>query len=480
MTLYVMLLFGAIVFFLFSIFFRTVRVRDKSEGKSPPDYDRLKAEHAALSLSSLIRFRTVRGLSGSGSAFGRMADYLRARYADTFETLTVEDIGENMVLRWKGSNEDADPVLFCVNTDVLSADGVWEYSPFSGEIAENMVWGRGAIESKGVLCAMMEAADNLVRSGFAPVRDVYLALVCDGESGNDYSEYAGSREVADTFRRRGIRFSAVFGKGNCISRDMLPIRRPQAVIGVAEKGMVKMRLCAEDKGGRSGMPPNSTLIASLCEAVCRAEFRMQPIRKSVLLMDMIAGFTPHLPFRERMLAANLWVFEPVFFRSMGRYKSFSSMFRTTITATEIKAGSQESKLPTSGEATLTIRTIHGDTCSDICRFLMSLIDSLGVRAEVVQAEEASQISPYRGSEYIKLQRALIETFGSVVTVPGIVAGNSSLNMYRPYADSVYQITPFVLTEDEISTVHGINERIGIEALGRAVIFYEKLLNMVAG
>jgi carboxypeptidase PM20D1 len=98
----------------------------------------------------------------------------------------------------------------------------------------------------------------------------------------------------------------------------------------------------------------------------------------------------------------------------------------------------------------------------------------------VQAEEASQISPYRGSEYIKLQRALIETFGSVVTVPGIVAGNSSLNMYRPYADSVYQITPFVLTEDEISTVHGINERIGIEALGRAVIFYEKLLNMVAG
>jgi carboxypeptidase PM20D1 len=338
-----------------------------------------------------------------------------------------------------------------------------------------MVWGRGAIESKGVLCALLEAVEGLTKNGFVPSRDIYIAIVSNAESDN-----AGHKEIADIIRKRGIRFTAVFGKGNCISRDLLPVGRPQAVIGVAEKGRIKIRLYAEDKGGRTGTPPQYTVTGRMSEAICRTEYRSQPVRKSVVLMDLVAGLAPYLPFGKRILAANLWLFESAFFRSMRRYTAFSSMLRTTFAVTEIKAGSAENRLPSSAEATLQIRTIHGDSCSDICRFLMNLIDSTGVQAEVIQADEATQVSAYRGKAYAKLRRALAESFGEIIAVPGIIADNSSLNAYQQYTDGIYRITPFVLTEDEISTIHSTNERIGIEELGKAVIFYEKLIEKVAG
>jgi len=475
MELGLLLLCGAVIFLLIVIIFRAIRIKDRSETNDIPGIDGEKAERAAQSLSAMIRFRTVSSRGDSRTAMRKMADYLRSRYAETFKTLTVEDAGENILLRWRGASEDADPVLFCANTDVVSADGVWEYDPFSGEIAENMVWGRGAIESKGVLCALMEAVEGLIKNSFVPSRDIYIAIASDAESDN-----AGHKELAEIMRKRGIRFAAVFGKGNCISRDILPVGRPQAIIGVAEKGRMKIRLYAEDKGGRTGTPPQYTVIGRLCEAICRTEYRTQPVRKSVVLRDMVAGLAPYLPFGMRILAANLWLFESSFFRSMRRFSAFSSMLRTTFAVTEIKAGSAENRLPSSAEAILHVRTIHGDSCSDICRFLMHLIDSTGVQAEVIQADEATQVSPYRGKAYAKLKRALTDSFDKIAAVPGIIADNSSLNAYQQYTEGIYRITPFVLTEDEISTIHSTNERISIEELGKAVIFYEKLIEKVAG
>jgi carboxypeptidase PM20D1 len=475
MELSVMLLCGALIFVLSVVFFRAAGIANHRRGSAGPEPDEYVSSRAAESLSNMIQIRTTGGTASSGDEFRELGDYLRARFPHTFEALRWEEADGNLLLRWKGGDDDADPILFCANTDVVSAEGAWEYGPFSGEIAENMVWGRGAIESKGILCALLEAVEELTAAGFIPKRDIYISIVNDAESGR-----TGSAEISELFRKRGLRFAAAFSKGVCISKDMLPIGIPQAIIGVAEKGHMKVRLSAEDRGGRSDQPPRYTAVGRLCEAVCRIEYRPRPVRKSVIMHEMISGIAPYLPFGKRILAANLWLFEGRFYESMRSYPAFYSMLRTTFAVTEIKSGSAENRMPSAASATVHVRTIHGDSCSDICRFLVNLVGSVGVRVDVDLAEEASPVSPYKGKDYSRLKKVLAESFGDIVAVPAIIGGGANSNAYAPYTDAFYRITPFVLTEAEKSTIHSTNERIGKYALGRAVGFYKKLIESEAG
>jgi carboxypeptidase PM20D1 len=481
MHLSLMLLCGAIVFLLIAVMFRAARIADRSVPKEGPEIDEGISQHAAESLSAMIKYPTVssseirNSLGYRGDAFSRLVNYLRARYPKIFSTMIVEDLNGNLLLYWGGVDEDADPMLYCANMDVISAEGEWEYHPFSGEIAEDKVWGRGAIDSKGVLCALLEAIESLIGEGFRPIRDVYIAIVKDAESSNE-----GARMIADVLRKRVFRFAAVFGKGRCISRDLLPVRRNQAIIGVAEKGSMRILLTSAEKGGSVSYPARYSAIGRLSEAICRIEYRPQPIRKSVLMRDMILAFAPYMPYSMRIYAANLWLFEGMLFKHVQRYKEFSSMLRTTFAVTQAKAGTGEKVLPASAEAVIHARVIHGDSCSDIYRFLADLVGNVGVKVEVEQSNEASVITPYRGKDYLKLRNALKESFGDLVIAPGIISEDTSILPYTYNAEAVYRITPFVLTEAEKATIHSNNERVDIDALGRAVYFYKRLISLTTG
>lgn len=481
MQLSLMLLCGAIVFLVITILFRAARIADRSVPKEGPEVDQKISRHAAESLSAMIKYPTVSSVDNisstgyRGDAFARLVNYIRARYPNIFSTMMVEDLDGNLLLYWAGEDEDADPMLYCANMDVISAEGEWEYHPFSGEIAENKVWGRGAIDSKGVLCSMLEAFESLINEGFRPIRDVYISIVKDAESTNE-----GALMIADVLRKRVVRFAAVFGKGSCISRDLLPVNRNQAIIGVAEKGTMRIRLISEEKGGSISSPSRYSAIGRLSEAICRIEYRPQPVRKSVLLRDMISAFAPYMPYSMRVYASNMWLLEGRLLKLLQKHKEISSMLRTTFAVTQSKAGTGEKVLPSSAEAVVYARIIHGDSCSDIYRFLTDLIESVGVKVEVESAEEASVISPYRGKEYIKLRNALKESFGDLIVAPGIISEDTSILPFTHNAEAIYRITPIVLTEAEKSTIHSNNERVDIDALGRAVYFYKRLISLTTG
>jgi len=481
MQLYLLLLCGAIVFILITILFRAARIADRSVPKEGPEIDSRISRRAAESLSAMIKYPTVssaeaRSQTGyRGDAFARLVSYIRARYPNIFRTMMAEDLNGNLLLYWAGEDEDADPMLFCANMDVISAEGEWEYHPFSGEIAENKVWGRGAIDSKGVLCSLLEAVESLISEGFRPIRDVYIAIVRDAESTND-----GARLIADILRKRVFKFAAVFAKGRCISRDLLPVGRNQAIIGVAEKGTMKIKLTSREKGGSISEPSRYSAIGRLSEAICRIEYRPQPIRRSELLRDMISAFAPYMPYSMRVYASNMWLLEGRLLKHLQKYREFSSMLRTTFAVTRSSAGTGEKVLPSSAEATVYARVIHGDSSSDIYRFLTDLVESVGVEVEVEDANEASAISPYRGKDYLKLRNALKESFGDLIVAPGVISEDTSVSPFTHNAEAVYRITPFVLTEAEKSTIQCNNERIDIESLGRAVFFYKRLISLTAG
>ena len=125
----------------------------------------------AEDLARLIRERTV---SAEGQTdltdFYRFQVTLRHMFPSVFSVCTYEDFSGSFLLRWPGRGE-GEPFLLMNHHDVVEAPGDWKYPPFAGEIAEGRLWGRGTLDTKGGLWAMLQAAEELASKGFAPRHD---------------------------------------------------------------------------------------------------------------------------------------------------------------------------------------------------------------------------------------------------------------------------------------------------------------------
>ena len=139
------------------------------------DYPQLDGDAACQRLSAAIACRTV----NDGTSDGEFAK-LRQLIADSFPTVTAqattEVVGRSLLIHIQGSDRSLKPALFMSHMDVVGVEagteGDWSYPPFSGTIAEGYIWGRGALDIKNQVFAVLEAAEYLLHQGRCPARDV--------------------------------------------------------------------------------------------------------------------------------------------------------------------------------------------------------------------------------------------------------------------------------------------------------------------
>lgn len=160
-------------------------------------------EDAGRKLSGMVKIPTVSG-KGHEEEYHIEAyrKFLKKEFAEIFAVAEEIPVGEARLLRLPGNgSKGGKPVLFTGHMDVVPAvDGkAWKYPPFSGEIAEERVWGRGAQDMKGPQCALLMALDGLLKEGWRPKREVWLYLSCDEETGGETTGTAAS-----LLRRKGI------------------------------------------------------------------------------------------------------------------------------------------------------------------------------------------------------------------------------------------------------------------------------------
>jgi carboxypeptidase PM20D1 len=143
--------------------------------------------------------------------------------------------------------------------DVVEASGSWKYPPFAGVIEDGCVWGRGAIDDKGCLCALLEAVESLLTEGFVPERDIYLVMSHNEEPMGD-----GAAEVANWLREQGIEPVMVLDEGGAVVDKVLPgVRGLTAMIGTGEKGYLNVRFKAASRGGHASTPPRALRLDDL-------------------------------------------------------------------------------------------------------------------------------------------------------------------------------------------------------------------------
>lgn len=333
---------------------------------------------AAERLAAAIRVPTVSREDGPApdSVFAALHEQLAASFPRVHARLRREAVGGSLLFTWAGADTVAPAILLTGHLDVVPVDsgseGRWTHPPFAGVVADGFVWGRGALDDKGSVLAILEAVEALLAEGFSPARTMLLAFGHDEE----ISGLRGARRVAALLAERGTPVEWVLDEGGTITHGLVPgVEGPVAVVGIAEKGYANVELVATAADGHSSTPPQHTAIGRLALAVSRLEGD---------------------PFPARIAGANLRLLErPVLARFTGDPRS-AAVVRTTTAVTMVAGGTKANVLPTEARAVVNLRTLPGDSAAAVAARLERVVDDSAVRVRLLPG--ASEASPVTSPE----------------------------------------------------------------------------------
>ncbi len=455
------------------------------EPLEPVELPEVDADIAAGHLSLAIRAKTVSydDQPPDALAFYELHRTLETLYPRVHATLEREIVSDfSLLYRWRGSNPELPAVLFCAHLDVVPAaeDSLdqWQRPPFSGDVADEQVWGRGALDVKGQLIALMEAAELLIKAGFQPERTLYFAFGEDEETGGR----RGAAQIAALLAKRGESLEVVLDEGGAIVQGTLPgVELPVALIGIGEKGYLTLRLRVEQPGGHSSAPPPSAAIGILSRAIAAIEDHPFPARTAFLretFRAIGAAASPAL----QLIFANQWLFGGLLRRRLSADPKTNAAIRTTAAVTLVRGGVKENVLPPAAEAVVNLRLMPGDTIPSALEHVRRAVNDQNVQIEVVEqgSWEATPLTSPDSPAFESLSRTVREVFPGALTAPYLVMGATDARYYAGLCENVLRLTPVVMTREDLDSIHSVNERISVAALGRMVQFYQRLIRLWCG
>jgi carboxypeptidase PM20D1 len=237
---------GVTVFCLAVLFVNTFRYPSKQiqvETIKPVTVD---IESATARLSRAIQIPTVSHEDPRKidvNQFRTFHRFLESTYPEVHHTLdriVINDL--SLLYKWQGSEQDMKPILLLAHQDVVPVDretaNKWTHDAFSGKIADGCVWGRGALDDKGSLIAIMEAVELLLKSNFTPRRSIFLAFGHDEEIGGRQ----GAARIADYLMEKNIGVAFALDEGMTIlDEDLSPAKRHDRHDRLVRKGLCHLK-----------------------------------------------------------------------------------------------------------------------------------------------------------------------------------------------------------------------------------------------
>jgi carboxypeptidase PM20D1 len=460
---------------------RTIRFGSRQIHVSPVRKIELDTNSVSGRLSKAIQHKTVftQGPSASSSEeFRRFHQFLQDSFPRLHRTLTREIVGEHSLLyTWNGGSNRQKPILLLAHMDVVPVDpaseGEWKHPAFSGSVVDGYVWGRGALDDKASVMAILEAVEELLKSGFRPDRTVYLAFGHDEEIGGQN----GARKIADLLHSRKIELEYVLDEGGAILDGVLPgSASPAALIGIAEKGYASLELTVDTQGGHASLPPRETAIGILSRAIHKLETRQLRPRLSGTTRQMFEFIGPELPWTMKLVLANLWLFSGLVKRELAGSPLTNAMIRTTMTTTMFESGIRENVLPTTARAVVNIRLLPGDTIPGIMDHARSIInDSRVVIRQRDLVLEPSPVSDINAPSFHLLHRTIREIQTQAIVAPALLIAATDSRHYASLSKNLFRFLPLTLRAEDLRRFHGIDERVLVKDYEQGIRFYAQLI-----
>lgn len=466
---------------------RTLGFSSRQISVVPPRTSPFFSREISGHLAQAVRIPTVSFQDGDAAknrAFIRLRNLFKELFPLVHEKLEREIVNRySLLFVWRGRNPKRKPVLLLGHMDVVpvekGSEKEWAYPPFSGAIEDGYIWGRGTLDDKASVLAILEAVETLLKENFQPKRTIYLAFGHDEEINGQQ----GAAKIAELLARRNVDPEFILDEGTAIVEEALPgIERPIALVGVAEKGYLSVELSVKTKGGHSSVPPSETAIGILSAAIERLEKKPMPAHLQGVVYDMLAFIGPEMSFPLRLVLANLWLFGSVVKKSLSRMEGASALVRTTTAATMFHAGVKENVLPQTAKAVVNFRIHPGDSIKTVLEHVKEVIDDprVSIFPELHSAREPSKISPVSSFGFEVIERTIHQLFPRAVVAPALVVGGTDARNYEQLSENIYRFLPIKVTADDLSRFHGTNERVSTIAYDQMARFYYLLIKNSQG
>ena len=431
----------------------------------------------AETLSELIRAETV-SVSGVRDAekFRAFHKLLFGKFPKLFELCETEDFDGSLLIRWRGRDESLEPILLMSHHDVVEAPGQWRYEPFSGEIAEGRLWGRGTLDTKGSLWAMLQAAEELAEAGFIPSRDVYFESAC-----NEETDGAGADAITKALSDRGVSFFMTLDEGGMIMHD--PIGGADgtfAMVGVGEKGCADLKFIARSGGGHASTPGKNTPLVRLGKFMAAVERSdIFKVELSDVVQEMFIRMSPTMKAPLRYVFSKPKAFAPLIKKVMPLVSDTAgAMLRTTLAFTMARGSDGTNVLPQEAYVIGNMRFSHHQGGRDSREAVKKLASKYGIETEILDPGFESPLTDFRGDAFRLIEKAVAKVFPGCFTAPYVMTGASDSRFFGRVSKSCIRFAPFTIDEQQLESIHGLDENIYLSALAPAVDFYKYVIQEV--
>lgn len=438
-----------------------------------------RTEQYAHILARLIRCETISTWDAEPdlTKFHTFHDLLRETFPKVFAACRCEEFSGSLLLRWPGRDSTRQPVLFMNHHDVVEAAGQWAHEPFSGEIADGKLWGRGTLDTKGGLWAMLQAAEELLAEGFTPEQDIYFESACTEETTG-----AGADLISRTLQQRGIRFSMVLDEGGMILYD--PIGGADgtfAMIGVGEKGCADLKFIARSNGGHASMPGKNTPLVRLgkfMEAVEKSS--IFEVKMSDTVREMFLRMAPTMKGALKAVLGHPDLFRPAICKLVPNFSAAAgAMLRTTLAFTMAQGSDGTNVLPQEAWVVGNMRFSHHQGGKASIAAVTELAKKYDIEVEVIDPGFESPLTDFNGAPFKLVEKAVQHCFPGVYTSPYVMTGASDARYFSRVSDHCIRFLPFVISDEQLAGIHGLNECVDLSALAPAVDFYKYIMKEVS-
>ena len=429
-------------------------------------------------LSEMIKFKTIAVDAGGDQL---QFDGFKKKLGELFPVFLrrAEEILIDGAYLWKIKGAtDGKPALILAHCDVVEADGGWEAPPFDGVIKDGFIHGRGAFDNKGMLCALLSAAEHLLEEGFTPQYDIYI-----GSTHNEESSSEGIFHCRDYFEQNGIAFRSILDEGGAVTCGMMPgVENDMAMVGLCEKGYMDIRFTFKGSGGHSSSPAKGNPLAQLSAFINYIENK-KVFRKRIppTVREMFRAVAPHMRFPHRLLLCNFWLYSGLLKAVLpGIDPNIGAMMQTTIVFTRCEGSSSNNVIPTTAWAVANIRNLPGESCEEVAAKLSAIAKKFGLEAEVLSEKCASSETSAESDAVAALSGMIGQVFPGTVVTPYMTTGATDCCRLDSLSEQIVRFSPLRVTGEELEAVHGDNERLGIAQLGRGVEFFKLYLSEMTG
>ena len=438
----------------------------------------MNKEKLCQHLSGMIKIPTVTYFDREKEdeeIFESFADYLRVTYPLIHQKASFSKVGKRGLLYCLRGGEKS--CVLMAHYDVVPAnEDDWSFKPFSGTIDNSYVYGRGTIDTKSSLCCTMEAVESALKEGKKLVYTIYLAF-----SGEEEVEGESSNDMMKALKEKGIHPEFVLDEGGAVIPEGLPgVPERAAMIGIAEKGVVNIKMSVKGKEGHASTPPKHTAAGALSAAVTKIEnhpfkSRLTPATRAMFsIIGRKRGGVVGLLFK------NAKILKPgISFLAGKMGGTFNAMMRTTTAVTMLEASPSYNILPSEASAGINLRLLYGDTKKSAIEYMQKIVNNPDIQFEIVSGSDPSPVSEITGESWQILTDTIDQTWPGILTAPYTLNGGTDSRFWHTICSHVYKFTPMQMDASVRATVHGIDEKIKIDHLIEMASFYEHLIDKLS-